>query len=441
MRERVSVGHCNGFHKSKLLAFAFMASQIGIFAAPLPEMVMDIRNGSASSYPSQLTKVGKTLFFVANDGIHGEELWSSDGTEGGTKLVKDIRKGKKGSTPTELKAVGSSLYFVASDGIHGRELWTSNGTSSGTRLVKDIYNGSIGSSPTELAASNGMIFFVCSDAIHGRELWRSDGSQSGTILLCDVKAGKSSSYVAEPTNHKNAIFFTAASTEHGRELWKSDGSPEGTIIVKDIIPGSTSSEPRRLASAGDFLYFQDDYKGAFLWKSDGTEAGTMMVKDVRKRWTFELGHFTPVGNRLFFSAFDELWVSDGTEQGTKFVKKVTLSNLTYDSFPISFGDQLVFLVGGINGTGLWRSNGTVDGTRRIFDTGVLHELVKFDDYVYGTNGDALFRTNGKSNNLSVIASYNTSPAVFGFQNLTVMGKYLFFTAKNQRGYELWKMRR
>src|SRR3954469_23197240 len=42
------------------------------------------------------------LFFAANDGINGDELWKSDGTSAGTTLVKDLRAGALGSTPRSL---------------------------------------------------------------------------------------------------------------------------------------------------------------------------------------------------------------------------------------------------------------------------------------------------------------------------------------------------
>ena len=43
-------------------------------------MVKDIISGSSGSYPIFLTAVGNTLYFKANDGTNGQELWKSDGT-------------------------------------------------------------------------------------------------------------------------------------------------------------------------------------------------------------------------------------------------------------------------------------------------------------------------------------------------------------------------
>ena len=43
-----------------------------------------------TSDPRYLTRVGSTLYFSADDGSSGRELWKSNGTAGGTKLVKDV---------------------------------------------------------------------------------------------------------------------------------------------------------------------------------------------------------------------------------------------------------------------------------------------------------------------------------------------------------------
>ncbi len=110
------------------------------------------------------------LFFTANDGIHGTELWKSDGTENGTALVKDINQGAGSSTPRSLLNWNGILYFTADDGIHGRELWRSDGTANGTTLVQDIYAGVASSAPDHLTALGDYLFFTADNGINGVEL-------------------------------------------------------------------------------------------------------------------------------------------------------------------------------------------------------------------------------------------------------------------------------
>ena len=134
--------------------------------------------------------VGDTLFFTADDGSHGTELWTSDGTEPGTVMVKDLRPGEYDGNPEYLTAVGENLFFTARDGVHGPELWKSDGTEPGTVLVKDITPGAGGyNEPSWLTGVGEMLFLAADDGTHGNELWKSDGSGPGTVMVKDVNAG------------------------------------------------------------------------------------------------------------------------------------------------------------------------------------------------------------------------------------------------------------
>jgi ELWxxDGT repeat protein len=292
--------------------------------------VKDIRSGLSSGVTTyaNFTNVNGTLFFRANDGSSGYELWRSDGTDAGTVLVKDIFSGLNSAigafTPTESLNVGGTLYFVANDGVSGDELWRSDGTASGTVRVKNIAFGSSSSTPRSLTDVGGTLFFSAYDGVNGAELWKSDGTEHRTVRVLDIAPGLASSAPRSLANVGGVVFFTANDSTNGYELWRSDGTSWGTTIVRDIQVGTGSSSVGGMTNVAGIAYFvaNDGATGTELWRSDGTTSGTVRVDDIR---TGSLSayprYLTNVGGKLYFGAGDDLsgvalWRSDGTAGGT-----------------------------------------------------------------------------------------------------------------------------
>jgi ELWxxDGT repeat protein len=218
-------------------------------------LVKNIRAGSAGSEPRSLTNVAGTLYFTANDGVTGHELWKSDGTAAGTVMVKDINAGSSGSIPNYpdaryLANVGGTLYFSANDGASGRELWKSDGTAAGTVLVKDINAGSGSSNPYSFTNFGGMLFFGATDGASGRELWKSDGTMVGTVLVKDINAGSGGADPRYFANVGGTLYFSANDGASGYELWKSDGTAAGTVLAEDLTGDGSSSFPTPFEAGG-----------------------------------------------------------------------------------------------------------------------------------------------------------------------------------------------
>lgn len=368
------------------------------------KLVKDIRSGSGSSNPTELTVYKGALYFAADDGVNGQELWKSDGTESGTIMVRDLYPGQGEqapygngplrSLPRDLTVVGNQLFFSAISAANGRELWKTDGTADGTVLVKDIFgNGSSGappsSNPRELVNLNGTLFFTATDSSTGAELWKSDGTSAGTVMVLDIFSGATSSNgqtvanSSEPgqlTTVGSTLFFTAADSATGRELWKSDGTAAGTVRVKDVRTGADGSLTSQdvLIPLGNTLFFSanDGSSGRELWKSDGTSAGTVRVKDIRAGAADGVvipGTWAVLGDRLYLAANDgstgtELWKSDGTEAGTTLVRD--LESGSGSSTPqalTAIGTRLFFAATTASGKEAWESDGTSAGTRQVAD--------------------------------------------------------------------------
>lgn len=347
-----------------------------------------------SSNPSQLTNVGGKLFFTARNGSSGVELWSSDGTSAGTAMVKNIYADggatPSSSLPTQLTNYNGALYFVADDGQNGRELWKSNGTEAGTVMVKNIHEGTYQYTPTGggsaqtrqnsshpglLRVLNGQLYFVANDGTHGAELWKSDGTAAGTSLVKDIRSGTASAFTSSSLMEVvgNLLLFSANDGATGDELWRSDGTAAGTSLLKDLRPGAEGD----LSFFGAFsvidnvLYFagNDGTNGKELWKSDGTAAGTVMLADIWKG-NFAAGeatqgphgslpaYITNVDGTLYFSAFTgaegrELWKYTPAGGATLVADAVAGADSVDPTFITEIGGRVFFSGNVISGKELF----------------------------------------------------------------------------------------
>ncbi len=140
------------------------------FDGTTASLAADILPGGqySSSNPNGLAVYNGKLYFSATDDVHGYELWSFDGTN--AQMVAELNPTPNpgngdtflmDSSPADLTVFDGVLYFSANDGVHGRELWSYDGTTA--RLALDINPGQYGSEVAELTVFNGMLYFAADD--------------------------------------------------------------------------------------------------------------------------------------------------------------------------------------------------------------------------------------------------------------------------------------
>jgi ELWxxDGT repeat protein len=438
-------------------------------------LVKDVWSGPNGSSVTALTEMGGALYFIADDGVHGLELWRSSGTRARTRLVKDIWPGSVGSVEPdlwfrncELVAAGDRLFLTASSPTRAG-LWASDGTRAGTTLVKRI-------DPECLTALGRDAFFVASDPRHGTELWTSDGTRVGTRRVMDIARGTRSSYPEELTPVGDALFFTARD-RHGRELWITDATGSGTSMVRDIDDRRGSS-PHSLSPVRDAVFFSadDGIHGREPWRSDGTRRGTRLVRDIDPGSddSYPSGAIDAAGTAFFWASRstragdsivrrESLWTSDGSRAGTAKVSPVDLGPWDPDEYwyypgtVAAVGERIYFTSeDSTHGLELWTSDGTRDGTRIVRDIApgrkdsVPYWLTEIDGelhffaFLRGPNGRApLWKTDGTPAGTVIVQddfpappSEQTSPGW-----LTLVGETRFLTAaRPATGLELWALR-
>ena len=184
-----------------------------------------------SSDPLGLTPFGDKMAFFARDGSLGFELWISDGTEAGTQMVKDIYPGNRSAIDAVrfegMVALDSLLIFQANDGLHGKELWRSDGTGIGTFMLKDILPGSLCSSPKAFYKHEDFVYFVIEGEDLKPQIWQTDGTAAGTQMINGFPTENPFALIEQLVKKDSLVLFVGYHEDYGRALFRID--PEGNV--------------------------------------------------------------------------------------------------------------------------------------------------------------------------------------------------------------------
>ncbi len=339
-------------------------SELWVYDAAIGEATLaaDIYPGRGvnipnSSRPSYFTVFDGQLFFQAEDGEHGQEVWRFDAATEDAALVADIDTRTLSSFPSGLTVYDDRLFFGAFTEQLGGELRTYDPVTGEATLAADIYPGSGGFFPRELTVYDGRLFFNADDGESGNELWAYDATTGEAVLVADIRPGSFplSSNPSDLTVYDDRLFFGADGDETGSELWVHDAATGETTPAADLVPGLQGSGPSSLTVYDGRLFFSafsgERYE---LWAYDAATGETTSIFGIGPNsGNFE--ELTVYDGHLFFSARSanqrELWVYDAATGEA--VPAITQGPNPSSPASLTVYDDRLFFRAFMNGTELW----------------------------------------------------------------------------------------
>jgi len=426
-------------------------------------LLKDINTGSGNSFIFSVDKsyveYKDKLYFAASNQEFGHELWVYDGSE--VSLFYDIKEGPSGSDVQNLYILNNRLFFMANDGVHGDEWWSTDGTQEGTSLFVDLREGSqdgvqnccnsdIGKSI--IVFNNELFFNGKTDA--GDRLFKTDGTPDGTTIVTGFDHPQRSA--ENFTIHNGNLYFDV-----GFEgFWRTDGTTAGTMKIVEEDHEGKHFDPQYVYDMGDYMIMVNSSDWD-IWKSDGTSEGTVLVKElVNAGAQNNQGEFfiNYNGIALFVGAEEfnngELWRSDGTESGTYEIIDLEDDSAFIPTVPrkkVLFKD-LVYYIGGKDDTGfqIYKTDGTEEGTIEVTElddwaNGEVYfqsDLLATDNYIFFTGGNGFNRelwvSDGTAEGTAEI-EINPNGSSTPERYMVYKDELVFFANGDGVGYEPYKV--
>ena len=346
-----------------------------------------------------LGELDGSLFLMANDSVHGYELWTYDRESGATELVKDANQSTADSFASPLGTINENLILSVFPSERNFNLDVELLSFDGSEYTQIGTMGTISPFTFRMLDDVGVYWRprIDGDGEQIVELWATDGTESGTQMIYE-----SGSFVPVGVPFVDVIdgifYFQEDFT-----IWRSDGTAEGTFEV-DAFP-EQDTEPLSFPIEGGEYLVDPVEGGATIWfRDDSASSLAAQLRIVAEFPSLDLPEFLTIDSKLIVANAE---FGGSTSVSVHAIDGLANEVVTLGEFPRSelasrFGtgvqltelNGLVYFTGDdpFSGEELWVSDGTPEGTT-IYDLwpGVSSSnptnLVVFEDELYFSAAD------------------------------------------------------
>lgn len=372
---------------------------------------------------------GRALF-LATSAATGRELWSSDGSAGGTFAVTELGVGAADGDFRAVLESSGRVVFLAGTTAAGVEVWASDAEGLSARPLSNFDRPEPFTRPRiPPFVSDDSVWVVASEDQELDHVWQCPLSGAGQERRTSFVRFAGTS---EPLGFagRDRRFFFEVCIDARIALWTSDGTSLGTheeIFTGDsCLPGFRGSHWKQTLPDGGLALewpsegveqiFRIDYsggarqltrfatgylRGAFLrgedlfyprilaegpelWRTDLLELESKRVAPLDEpgsaRYTSSI---VPVGGDGALVAYPsngpgEIWWIDG---GSGTVRPIGTQSLGIDVgsnwSPVALGDDLYFVARDDDGQGLYRYRPSIESFERLTPPGVLVDTTAY----------------------------------------------------------------
>ncbi len=360
---------------------------------PIADMFNGVSDGMNSVCSSMIwLESSSTLLSAGSNGAAGCELWTSMATLDSTTQLVDINPSGD-SIPglwldmTKIDNGSQELvFFDADDGINGRELWISDGTNTGTQRITS-YDGSgdgLTSNSKIVKWMNGVVFtnvndeFIWSNGTTTVDLFDAPFFSPLTQATLDQQTSELSAYPLSkmwPTS--NGLWLSASTVSHDFEMHYL--SMEGVFKSWDLNILEGSMPDSFISTSGhNVVIAEDGFNGRQLVRlnDDGSHEWltslTLQSNGAPSTSVGEKMGLNAIGNNLLFDA-----QTSGVDTTLWSYNLTTDTALELSSNILAPGDNsgAILLNGKIwfdcvtstTATELCFSDGTITGSKLVFE--------------------------------------------------------------------------